>query len=392
MLELIRMTAGNLRRKRLRTLLTVAGIAVGTLLISLVSFLGDAGKDVIGNELKSMGLDGISVSADVEGALQADTLAAIRNARQVDAAMPLSIQFTTADSGRFDGEIMACGIDAGAEQVISLQELYGRLLSRGDISGSTAVCVVDEALALDAYGRENIVGKTLSVRFADREETFEIVGVSKAGSSVLQNVAGYIPTMVYFPYTTLQALTGDETFDQIAVRVNNGSDVDTVRDTLRRLLIRTDTLDATYVLEDLASQREKLNGLMDIVSLVLQVISAVSLLVAGMSIMTIMLVSVHERTKEIGIKKAIGATGGRIMAEFMAEAVLLTLAGSLCGITLAVAAAFIGSAVSGIRIGVSVSTILAVTAFSVVLGVVFGVYPAKKAASLPPAEALHGAE
>ncbi len=392
MLELIRMTAHHLRRKRLRTLLTVAGIAVGTLLISLVSFLGDAGKEVIGKELKSMGLDGISVSADVDGALKAETLSAIRDIRQVDAAMPLSIQFVGAFSGRFDGEIMACGIDAGADQVISLQELHGRLLSRGDVSGGTAVCVVDEALAQDAYGRENVVGKTLSVRFGDREETFEIIGVSKAGSSVLQNVAGYIPTMVYFPYTTLQAITGDEAFDQIAVRVNSAGDMDAARDTLRRLLDRTDTVDATYVLENLASQREKLNGLMDIVSLVLQVISAVSLLVAGISIMTIMLVSVHERTKEIGIKKAIGATGGRIMAEFMAEAILLTLAGSLGGIALAVAAALVGSIISGVQIGVSLSTVIGVTAFSVILGAVFGVYPAKKAASLPPAEALHGAE
>ncbi len=390
MLELVRMTANNLRRKKLRTFLTVAGIGVGTLLISLVSFLGDAGKDVIGNELKSMGLDGISVSADVDGALLEETLTAIREVRQVDAAMPLSIQFLGAVSGRYDDEIMACGIDAGADQVISLQELHGRLLSRGDISGQTMVCVVDESLAKAAYGRENIVGKILSVRFSDREENFEIVGVSKAGSSVLQNVSGYIPSMVYFPYTTLQLLTGDDAFDQIAVKINAENDMEAAKDSLQRLLANIDTVDATYMLENLASQREKLNGLMDVVSLVLQVISAVSLLVAGMSIMTIMLVSVHERTKEIGIKKAIGATGGRIMAEFMAEAVMLTLAGSICGITLAVLAAGIGTVISGVRIGVSVSTILGITAFSVVLGVVFGVYPAKKAAALLPAEALGG--
>lgn len=392
MIELLRATMNNLRRKRLRTLLTVCGIAVGTLLISLVSFLGDAGKAVVGDELKSMGLDGISISSDDAEALRDDTLVAIRNAEQVQAAMPLSILFAGAYSGRFDGEIMGCGIDAGADQVISLQELHGRLLSRGDISGENMVCVVDETLAWEAYGRENVVGKTLLVRFNDREEEFQIVGVSKAGSSVLQNVAGYMPSMVYFPYTTLRALTGDESFDQIAVRVQDGGDVDTVRENLARLLSYTDTYDATYVLEDLASQREKLNSLMDIISLVLKIISAVSLLVAGMSIMTIMLVSVHERTKEIGIKKAIGATGGRVMTEFLTEAVLLTLGGSVCGILLAVMATLLGGALSGVQIAVSISTILGVTLFSLTLGVVFGVYPAKKAANLPPAEALLGAE
>ncbi len=392
MLERIRMTVNHLRRKRLRTLLTVAGIAVGTLLISLVSFLGDAGKTVVGNELKSMGLDGISISSNTENALTMDTLDVVRAARQVDAAMPLSIHFTAANGGQFDGEIMACGIDAGADQVISLQELHGRLLSAGDVNGGAAVCVVDESIAKQAYGRENVVGKTLLVRFGDREENFKIIGVSKAGSSVLQNVAGYIPPMVYVPYTTLQVLTGDESFDQIAVRVRDGDDLENARSMLSRLLSHADTKGADFVLENLASQREKLNGLMDIIRLVLQIISAVSLLVAGMSIMTIMLVSVHERTCEIGIKKAIGAGKGSIMAEFMIEAILLTLAGSFCGVTLAVFAAGIGSLLSGIPITVSVLTILGVVAFSVVLGVVFGVYPAKKAADLPPAQALRGAE
>ena len=392
MLELLRMTAKNLNRKKLRTFLTVCGIAVGTLLITVVSVLGDTGKSLIGRELKSMGLDGISVSSDTEQALGEDTLQMIRSFRQVKAAMPLSILFTDALSGQFDGEIMVCGIDAGADQVISLQGLHARLLSRGDVSGQHMVCVVDEALAWDAYGRENVVGKTVLVQFADREETFEIIGVSKAGSSVLQNVAGYVPSMVYFPYTTLTTLTGDDTFDQIAVRVKEDAAVDTVRERLGRLLSYTDTHDAAYVLEDLASQREKLNGVMDIVSLVLQVISAVSLLVAGMSIMTIMLVSVHERTREIGIKKAIGATRGRIMTEFLAEAVLLTLAGSVLGVSLAMAGAVIGGAIFGMSVSVSFKTIIGVTVFSMLMGALFGVYPAKKAADLPPAEALRGVE
>ncbi len=392
MFERICMTFNHLRRKRLRTLLTVAGIAVGTLLISLVSFLGDAGKTVVGNELKSMGLDGISISSNTDDALTIETLDIVRTAGQVEAAMPLCIQFTVATGGQFDGEIMACGIDAGADQVISLQELHGRLLSAGDVNGSAAVCVVDESVAKQAYGRENVVGKVLLVRFGNREESFKIIGVSKAGSSVLQNVAGYIPPMVYLPYTTLQSLSGDESFDQIAVRVRDGDDLENARSMLLRLLSHADTKDADFVLENLASQREKLNGLMDIIRLVLQVISAVSLLVAGMSIMTIMLVSVHERTAEIGIKKAIGAGEGSIMAEFMIEAVLLTLAGSFFGVTLAVLAAGIGSLFSGVSITVSVVTILGVVAFSVALGIIFGVYPAKKAADLPPAQALRGTE
>ncbi len=388
--DLLRLTLKNFHRRRLRSVLTIAGIAVGTLLVTMVSFLGSAGQTMVGRELTSMGLNGISVSSSTEGGLQEETLQVIRSMGQVEEAMPLTIQFTTADIGRYDGDIMACGIDAGANQVISLSCLYGRMLSKGDVSGCAAVCVVDEALARDAYGRENIVGKTLYLQVGSREEKFTVVGVSKAGSSVLQNITGYMPTMVYFPYTTLRDLTGVTTFDQIAVRVSSNITADDARASLKKALYRQDDDDTEFVLEDLAAQRDKLNGLMDIVRLVLQVISAISLLVAGMSIMTIMLVSVHERTVEIGIKKAIGATGGRIMLEFMAEALMLTLTGSLMGSGVAVAACLIGGAVTGMDIGVSFSTVLAVTAFSLVLGIVFGVYPAKKAASLPPAEALRG--
>ena len=388
MAELLKSTIKLLCKKRLRTLLTVAGIGVGTLLITLVSVLGDTGKAIIGNELNGMGLDGIAVSSDIDGALCEETLLRIRDLHRVESAMPLAVQVSTAKVGILDDYVAACGIDAGADQVISLEVLHGRLLERGDISGSSRVCVVDEAVAREAYHRENIVGKTLTLRIGDTTETFTVVGVSKAGSSVMQNVAGYIPYMVYFPYTTLRQVTGDESFDRIAVRVSDGADMEAARDTLQRMLLHSDTLDATYTLDNLATQRDKLEHLMDIIALVLKIISAVSLLVAGMSIMTVMLVSVHERTAEIGIKKAVGATGNRILLEFMAEAVLLTLAGSVAGVAVALLAVGVAAGFSGIPVTVSLFTVFGIIAFSVFLGVIFGVYPAKKAAALPPAAAL----
>lgn len=387
MIELIKSTAKNLCKRKLRTLLTVAGISVGTLLITLVSVLGDTGKTIIGKELNGMGLDGIAVSADAD-VLTEDVLMRIRALYRVDSAMPLAVQVTTAKVGVLDAYVAACGIDAGADQVISLEILHGRLLEHGDVSGSGRVCVVDEAVAENAYGRHNIVGKTLTLRVGDHTENFTVVGVSKAGSSVMQNVAGYIPYMVYFPYTTLRDITGDATFDRIAVRIENADEIEAARASLQRTLDSADTEDATYTLDNLATQRDKLERLMNIIALVLKIISAVSLLVAGMSIMTVMLVSVHERTGEIGIKKAVGATGGRIMLEFMTEAILLTFAGSVVGVLTALLSVWVAATISGIAVTLSAMTVLGVVLFSVFLGVVFGVYPARKAAALPPAVAL----
>lgn len=388
MLDLFSMTLQNLRRRKLRTLLTVAGIAVGTILITVVSCLGDTGKAIFGAELKSMGLDGISVSASTDDALDVQTLATIRTLNTVAAAMPLSVQFSTADVGTFDGDIMACGIDAGADQVISLTELYGRLLSRGDVAGVRRVCVVDESLAKAAYGRDNAVGKTLYLQSEDGEVAFEIVGVSKAGSSVLQNITGYMPSMVYFPYTTLQDLTGVMSFDQIAVRAKDSQTLDSTKEKLTAALKRQDRSGAVYTVQDLAAQRDKLSGLMDIIRMVLQVISAISLLVAGISIMTIMLASVKERTVEIGVKKAIGATPHRIMTEFLVESVMLTLIGGAAGVAIALAFCVVGGALFGVTAVLSAWTVGGVMLFALLLGALFGVYPARVAAALPPVRAL----
>lgn len=387
-MDLLKGTVRRLFRKRLRTFLTVAGIGVGTLLITLVSVLGDTGKAIVSDELNGMGLDGIAVSADIDGALEEQALFAMRDLVCVNSAMPLAVQVTTAQVGQLDDVVAACGIDAGADQVISLQALHGRLLMNGDIRSAAQVCVVDEAVAEQAYGRKNVVGKTLTLRVGDISESFTIVGVSKAGSSVLQNVAGYIPYMVYFPYTTLQHVTGDMAFDRIAVRITDGADMDTARRLLGRVLRAVDTAEATYTLDNLASQREKLERLMDSIALILKIISGVSLLVAGMSIMTVMLVSVHERTAEIGIKKAVGATGVHIMLEFLAEAIILTLIGSAAGVLTALLSAGMAAWIVGMKIIISWRTAVGIVVFSVVLGMICGVYPARKAATLPPVEAL----
>lgn len=388
MLDLFSMTLQNLRRRGLRTLLTVAGIAVGTVLITVVSCLGDTGKAIFGAELKSMGLDGISVSAATDNALDEETLKAIRSLGTVAAAMPLTVQFSAADVGTFEGDIMACGIDAGADQVISLTERYGRLLSRGDVAGVRRVCVIDESLAEAAYGRDNAVGKTLYLRTESGETAFEIVGVSKAGSSVLQNITGYMPSMVYFPYTTLRDLTGVTAFDQIAVRAKDAETLDDTKAKITAALKRQDRVGAAYTVQDLAAQRDRLSGLMDIIRLVLQVISAISLLVAGISIMTIMLASVKERTVEIGIKKAIGATPQRIMTEFLTESVTLALIGSAVGAAFAFAFCLVGGALFGVTVTLSFWTVGGVMGFAVLLGALFGVYPARMAAALPPVRAL----
>jgi putative ABC transport system permease protein len=375
-----------LRRKKLRSLLTAGSIAIGTAMVVFILGISQVGTYAVGQELESMGVNGLSVSSS-EG-LTAPCLTSIRELSMVSQAMPLSLQFGAAQMGTGEYAVVSCGIDAGADQVISLELLHGRLLSRGDVAGEGTVCVVDAALAQEVYGRDNVIGKTLTMTYEDGQQEYTVVGVTATGSSLLQNVTAMIPYMVYVPYTTQQAVTGVEIFDQIAVRLTTEEASDAAADAIRQTLTRSGEEIGTLMTENLATQRQRLNSMVDIITLVLTAVGGVSLLVSGFGILTVMLSSVNERTREIGIKKAIGATRRRILAEFLAGAVLLSGMGALFGILLSVVAIGVGCLVLGFPLLLPVGRIVAVFALTLVLGMVFGAYPAYQAAGLRPVEAL----
>lgn len=302
--------------------------------------------------------------------------------------MPLIVQFAGSLLKDTQSDTLICGIDAGAVQAISLTLKYGRMISRGDVRAVDYVCVVDETLAKQAYGRENITGKTINLQVFGVEYEFEIIGVAKAGSSLLQNLGEIIPGMVYVPYSTLQTLTGRTNFDQIAVRVSSSADIVETESQIIRRLERLTGYKDYFRADNLSLQRDRLGGLLDIVSLVLTVISGISLVVSGLGIMTIMLVSVNERMREIGIKKSIGATSKRIMLEFLTEAVVISLIGSIAGLLIGGTISFIGISIFGITVPIRLSDIALLIGFSLLIGAVFGVYPALKASGLRPVDAL----
>ncbi len=382
-MELIKNALRQLLRKRGRTLLTVGGIAVGVMMVSIVTVIGSIGRAFVDDELDSMGVSGLSVMAlTADTLLSEEALQEIRELSQVSSAMPLMLQITGMSTPRGNSDSVLCGIDAGAGQVISLTLLYGRMITAGDVAAAAPVCVLDEAAAKAAYGRDAVVGKTVTVTVGQLTQELTVIGVTQTGSSLLQSVTSMIPGMVYMPYTALQQLTGRQAFDQIAVRTVSSDVTDQTGERIERVLDRLYDGNAPFRTDNLAAQKDRLGRLVDVVTGVLTVLSGVSLVVSGFGIMTVMLSSVSERTREIGIKKAIGATQKRILAEFLAEAVLLSCVGALVGMLPA------GLLLLILKAAVSPSVFLSLVAFSVFVGVVFGVYPAYKASKLPPVEAL----
>ena len=239
-------------------------------------------------------------------------------------------------------------------------------------------------LAKAVYGRENVVGKTLSVLLDQQRVPLTVVGVTATGSSLLKTVSAMIPHMIYVPYTTLQSYTGDASIDQIAVRVS--ADAVGTEDTIRRALSHEPV--GTLKTEDLASQRERLESVASILTAVLTAVGGVSLLVSGFGIMTSMLSSVNERTREIGIKKAVGAGRGRILLEFLAAAVLLSFVGAVIGTALGGGVVIVACRVLELPVPDVVGGWSLAFLFTLFLGAAFGSYPAYVASGMAPVEAL----
>jgi len=383
----------SLSRKRARTILTVSGITVGVALVVIVSAISSAGRGVLGREMENLGISGLSVSSSGNGGIgrsgiNEEELAVIRATPDVETAMPLAIEFASSSLRGITSGTLICGIDAGAKQVISLTLKYGRLISGGDVKAGDLVCIVDETLARETYGRDNITGKTIILNIHGTQEEFRIIGIAAAESSLVKSLGGMVPGMVYIPYSALQSITGRDSFDQVAVRVSPAADVSKTEQRIISRLQSSTGLADYFRTENLSAQRDKLGDIMDIVSLVLTVISGISLIVSGLGIMTIMMVSVNERTREIGIKKAIGASDGRILCEFLMEAVIISVIGGVTGIAIGTALSMAGGAIVGIPVGIGWRSVAFLLTFTAAVGTTFGVYPAIKAAKLRPVDAL----
>ena len=255
------------------------------------------------------------------------------------------------------------------------------LIARYDIPTKGKRCVV--------LGRSNIVGKTVGIYLGGQYYDFTVVGVAKSGITGLQSMmAGIIPDFAYVPFTTMQDITGKNTFDKIALLLNKDSADKNLTLTLKEEINGLKNTENAIAINNFQSQKGQLQDILGIISAALSLIAGISLLVSGITVMTTMLVSVGERTREIGIKKSIGARDRDIMEEFLLESVLLTALGSIGGIILGVLVCWIGCLILGVELIVPVTAIAAAFFFSVFMGAAFGVYPAAKAAGLRPIEAL----
>ncbi|MEG2404922.1 MAG: ABC transporter permease, partial [Oscillospiraceae bacterium] len=236
MTEYIKCAMRNLSRKKFRTVLTMISIGIGVASVVLISAIGDIGKEAMNNELNGLGVGSVSISVDRQFnniLLKKSDVSTIEKMNGIESVVPVMMEYSSISMRGLVANVAIWGIDAGADQIFSLNSRYGKLLSKNDISSGTNVCLVDTNTAVGFYERENIVGKSIKLLIAGNYVDFTVAGIVESGGNAMQNLIGdYLPMFVYVPYSTMQRLLGRSGFDRIAVKVDSSTDVDAAAESI----------------------------------------------------------------------------------------------------------------------------------------------------------------
>lgn len=380
----------SLRRHLGRTLLSMIGTVIGTFAVVVISTVSTVGIAMFESELDSLGLSGLLISADNEfSTLSEQNVDEIGQLSFVECSMPIVSGEGQIVSSRADSDVYLWGVNSNADKIISLDVIMGRMINEGDVGTCSNVCIIDDRLAKDLFGTKNAVGQQAQICQSGISGEYTVVGIVSTEGSLLRGVAGnYMPSFVYVPYTALQQQIGCYDLTMVGVSLSETCDNGTASADILQLLHGTGGALSAYKSENLSNHRSTLLGLLDIMTVIILCIGLVSVLVSAIGLMNVMLMSVSERTGEIGIKKALGASCTNIALEFMLEAVVVCLIASIIGVALGIATAYAAAAVVGFEFGVNWLLIAAVITLTVLLGAVFSIYPAVKAGRLSPIDAL----
>ncbi len=387
-IDCVKMAFRNMIRHGSRTVLTMIGIIVGTCSVIAVYSVGSGGRAQILDAFKSYGFSGVIVTAPSTAAFQSQDVRYIEShVDEVTSVMPLIYEPIRMGITHPTMSVTALGVGNNAIALSVAGAAYGRGFSASEINSAAKVCMIDSELALRLYHREDVVGRQVCLSVNDREEQFQIIGVISKSNTPIGSILGDSAVFVYVPYTTFFDLSGSSGFEAFIMSVDEDANADTASKKVMSLL-EARSRQTGYTYENLSNQEETISSVIGTVTVIISAIAAVSLVVGGVGVMTIMLVAVHERRQEIGMKKAIGATNGNIMAEFMVEAVVLSVIGGLIGILLGYLLSLAAQPILGIISNFNMNIAICALLFCAVIGIIFSVYPAKKAAGLNPIECL----
>lgn len=403
--DLLQSSVDSIRRNTTRSLLTVLGIVIGIAAVILMLSIGQGAQGYVLSQVADLGSDQIFIaagpadqadgppSAFIDQTLTLDDIQTLRRRGNFAFVSATLITNSTVTGGEQSQFIDIAGVDEDQLSVFPATMESGRYISQDDVDSYADVAVLGWQTARDLFGDQNPVGEKITVK----NVKLRVIGVlSPQGSRFFSN----LDKRVYAPVTTVQRqIAGVDYVNYITVKVID--DVETAKEDIRFIMrdahnIDNPTGDLGKDDFNVSTQGDAVQTISAVgfaLTLLLAAIAAISLLVGGIGIMNIMLVSVTERTREIGLRKAIGATEKDILRQFLVEAVLLTLGGGILGVVIGVGTSYVVAigvqyVVDGWPLVIPISAVFWAFAVSSVVGLIFGIYPARRAAKLDPIEAL----
>ncbi len=381
--QAFKMAFSAILANKMRSFLTMLGIIIGVFSVTALITVGQGTNTFVTSSVQGLGSNMLigMITAKKPYELTLEDLYSLRNTGGIGDISPMISSNTKAKAGTNTYDTSVEGVAPGYDAIRSLAVAEGRFLAQSDLDRRGAVAIIGTELADNLYGTRDAVGNTVTLLGRD----FLVVGVleEKGSSMGMSN-----DNRAIIPFTTAQRLMKRMQINQIFASSASADSVNAAQDELEKFLKRRLPGDDDYRVFNQTDILGVLDTITGTLTAVLGGIAGISLLVGGIGIMNIMLVSVSERTREIGIRKAIGAQRSDIMLQFLIEAVMISITGGLIGLYLGYIGTIVMSHFFGMALTITPGIAALGLSFSIGVGVIFGSYPANRAAKLRPIEAL----
>lgn len=399
--EYIKIALMNIKSNKGRSILTMLGIIIGISSVIMVISIGNGVRGQVNSELEGLGGGLIafyvdSTRKDTTVTFNQDDFDMIEEqVEHVKGVTPQLGSWGTAEGLKGDFDVSLAGGTPGLQYAVGTDPIIkGKYFTQNDYDAASNVCIITESNAVALYGTTDVIGMTFDVTLWGTTQELRIIGIRKdnASSLISMGMGGNTTIQAEMPMTFLANGFGyyiDEITQFYVVAESSQYATEVAKKSLTLLESRHNVRGENQIMmESFTDVTAQFDTILGFITIFISFVAAISLLVGGIGVMNIMLVSVTERTREIGIRKALGARTGSILLQFLAEAGIITLLGGLIGIILGILGAFGVGGIAGLTPQVNISTIIVASIFSCGVGIFFGIYPAKKAAKLSPIEAL----